>query len=351
MLIRPECHCGIFPEDCDYHRPVAKTEEFWSHVGFQARPVAKAPSLPEGFGYSLNCLADVLQPELSRQSRRTAYISDKIYLVSGGRDEDSFGKNAAFDVGQHLPPAITPWVTYRSSFLLSEQQRASLKNPVGLRDAIGYSVACCHSTIMAQIECDMLTSSGTDANDNPTIQGLFGGAISANMAPYLGISPSHYPDWSSTVLANGGVDRFLTLRMLEDAEKFLGHRFSDVIVSRDVYRKWQHFFVSPEYSAPSYKERPVTVSPLVPARSLAFVLRSGIKAKQLKRVVGATEAAWRKEHGVPEQATEPSCLSDVKPTIVATMSDGGNVRISVRVTIAAAVVDRKAQALITDIAV
>jgi hypothetical protein len=38
------CKCGICIEDCEYHKPEVKTEEWWQHVGF-----ASNSALPKNY--------------------------------------------------------------------------------------------------------------------------------------------------------------------------------------------------------------------------------------------------------------------------------------------------------------
>ena len=189
-----------------------------------------------------NALPQLFEDELQRQWNRTTVLLNKIMAARGV--SEGKGKNVAFDVeftgataatvaeGSDIPateyaqdidvPAIAAWAHYRSSFQVTETELDAAFSsgpqgmPTALKDIFGARVLSAGALIASQIESDSMTGTGVDSNGNPTVIGIYGGALGTG--PYLGINPVTYSEWSGNVLANGGTARQLTPDLLETAD-------------------------------------------------------------------------------------------------------------------------------------
>lgn len=174
-----------------------------------------------------NALPQLFEDDLQRQWNRTTVLLGELQARKGV--SEGKGKNVAFDVeftgataatvaeGADVPttefaqdidvPAFAPWATYRSSFQVTETEidAAFTSGPQGmpgaLRDIFGSRILSAGAIIASQIENDALIGTGVDSSGNPTIVGIYGGAIAATGA-YLSINTAQYSEWAANVTSN-----------------------------------------------------------------------------------------------------------------------------------------------------
>lgn len=296
----------------------------------------------------------------------------------------------ATDIDQ---PCTFAWATYRSSFQVSEQEIDGARNAAGsaaaLRDIFEARILSAGATIASQIESDALTGTGVDANGNPTLVGIYGGALTASGA-YGGINANTYSEWAANVLANGGTTRSLTPDLVEQADQniFTGSSipWNLVMTSAGVARKYTDLFtqggsaaqnvplvrmndnagrpvygLSPaldgqgQLDSIQFKGRKVLRNRLNPTGKLALLNTDFIKIKYLPRTLSAADKEFLRMMGIegssgggavggPVQATGiPMRITNISKT-------GDSLKVSCRVTLAMAVVRRNAQALLQDLA-
>jgi hypothetical protein len=225
----------------------------------------------ENLATIFNALPQLFEGELQRQWNRTTVFLDQIRAAKGV--SEGKGKNVAFDVefsgatastvaegsdvasteyAQDIDvPAIAPWAHYRSSFQVTETEldAAFSSGPAGmptaLTDIFGARILSAGAQIAAQIENDALIGTGVDTNGNPTVIGIYGGAISAT-GVYLNINPATYTEWASNVTSNGGVTRQFTPDLAEQVDTNIFTSASIpwnlAMTSPGVARKWSQFF-------------------------------------------------------------------------------------------------------------
>lgn len=197
----------------------------------------------ENLATIFNALPQLFSEELERQWNRTTVFLDQIRAAKGV--SEGKGKNVAFDAeftgatgqtvaeGSDIPsteyaqdlevPAYAPWAHYRSSFSVTETEldAAFSSGPAGmptaLKDIFGARVLSCGSVIAQAIESDALVGTGVDGLGNPTVIGIYGGAISAT-GVYLGINPATYTEWAANVTSNGGVTRQYSPDLVEQVD-------------------------------------------------------------------------------------------------------------------------------------
>lgn len=189
-----------------------------------------------------NALSQYFDPVLQRQWNRTTVFLGAL-ASSPGKPTEWGGKNVAFDVeftgatagtvaegsdvaaseyAQDIDlPAVLPWATYRSSFWVTEQEVDAAFGSAGtandLMDIFGSRILSAGAIIASQLENDALVGTGVDASGNPTVIGIYGGALTASGA-YAGINANTYSEWQGNVLANGGTPRTLTPDLVEQAD-------------------------------------------------------------------------------------------------------------------------------------
>jgi len=358
-----------------------------------------------------NALPQLLEEDLHRQWNRTTFLLGALQAKAG--ISEGKGKNVAFDVeftgataqtvaeGSDVPasefaqdidvPAMAPWATYRSSFQVTETEVDAAATsgpqgmPVALKDIFGARILSAGAIIASQIENDALTGTGVDANGNPTIVGLYGGAIAAS-GSYLGINPATYSEWAGNVTSNGGIGRQLTPDLVEqvDANIFTASSlpWDMCMTSAGVTRKWAQFFTqgsagnnnlplarmndnprNPQYGLGVVtgsdgqfdglylKGRPVMRNRLNPAGKMALINTNKIMFKYLPRKLTNLDLMYMQMFNLqgssgglaPIQATQ-------MPLRVATLAKtGDSVKITMMIRCQMAIVRRNAQGLLTDV--
>ena len=359
----------------------------------------------------LSALSQIFAPEIKRQWNRTTHFLGAVSAVPGGVSPGG-SKNVAFDVeftgatagtvaegadiaaGEYNSDinvaAVFNWATYRSSFQISEQEVDIARTSIGSADAImnifGNRILGCSAQLARAIETDCMTGTGVDANGNPTIVGIFGGALSASGA-YGGLTPATYPEWAANVVANGGVARTMTPDILSQADQqiFVNANvpWNLTMTTAGIVRKYESFFTTgaafgtpqplvrmsdgganPQYTMgfPNdgqmqpgqgmyYKGYPLIRNPVAPTGKFAFLNTDHIRIKYLPHNPTQNEIEFFAKMGIqgssggmaPIQATQiPVRLIEVAKT-------GDSHKISMRVTLAMAVTRRNACAIVQDL--
>jgi hypothetical protein len=358
----------------------------------------------------LSALSQTFSPDIQRQWNRICPFLGA--LSATGSMGEAKGKNVAFDVeftgatagtvaegsdvasGEYNSdinvPATFQYATYRSSFQISEQEVDMARSSIGTADALmnifGERILGCSQQLARAIETDCLTGTGVDANGNPAIVGIFGGALSAS-GNYGSLNPATYSEWAGNVVANGGVNRALTPDLLAQAD---GQIFTAaslpwnmIMTSVGVARKYESFFttgaafgtqqplvrMNDNTSSPAYgmgvannermqmetlfyKGKPVLRNPVAPTGKLALLNTDQIKIKYLPHVPTRAEIELFDTIGLQSSTGGNANIqaTSIPVRLVELAKTGDSHKISMRVTLAMAVTRRNACALVQDIA-
>lgn len=357
-----------------------------------------------------NALSQIMDPDLTRQWNRTTYLLK--WIAESGNIKPGMGKNAAFDVeftgatagtvaegsdvaaGEYNQdinePAIFSWATYRTSFQISEQEidaaRTSVGTPERLRDLFGARIVSANAILAKSVEQDLLTGTGVDVNGNPTLIGIFGGALSAS-GIYGGLNPATYTEWASTLLANGGVTRSLTANLMNQADNAIfiaaSLPWNLIVTSAGVAAKYEQFFTTgygnagnfplarandsaanPQYGLGAtlngvgemesllWKGKRVQRNPLAPTGKMAFLNTEFIKLQYLPHMPTRNEIEFFESLGLTgSSGDEPATKMTVPLPVrfVEIAKTGDSHKISARLTVAAAVTRRNSMAVVQDI--
>jgi hypothetical protein len=357
-----------------------------------------------------NALSQIMDGDLTRQWNRATYLLK--WIAAAGGIKAGSGKNAAFDVeftgatggtvaeGSDVAateynsdvnePAIFPWATYRTSFQISEQEvdaaRTSIGTPDKLRDLFGSRIISANAFLAKSVEQDLLTGTGVDTNGNPTLIGIFGGALSAS-GIYGGLNPATYTEWASTLLANGGTLRSLTINLMNQADNAIfiaaSLPWNLIVTSAGVAAKYEQFFTAgtgntggvpmtrmndnvqdPGYGMGAalndigqmdnllWKGKRVQRNPLSPTGKVAFLNTEYIRMQYLPHMPTRNEIEFFDSIGLTgSSGDEPSTRMTVPLPVrfVELAKTGDSHKISARVTIAAALLRRNAMAVVQDI--
>ena len=361
----------------------------------------------------LSALSQTFQPDIKRQWNRICPLLGA--LSASGSMGEAKGKNVAFDVeftgatagtvaegadiaaGEYNSdinvPAVFNYATYRSSFQISEQEVDMARSSLGTADALmnvfGERILGCSQQLARAIETDCLTGTGVDSNGNPTIVGIFGGALSASGA-YGGLNPATYSEWGSNVLANGGTLRTLSPDLMAQADGLIYTAstlpWNVMLSSVGVARRYESMFTtgayqgtqqslvrmmdngtSPQYgmgipndgqmqwSDLYYKGKRVVRDPVSPANKIAFLNTDLIKVKYLPHVPTKNEIELFDMLGLVGQTGAgsggqgPIQATSIPVRLVEIAKTGDSHKISMRVTLAMAVTRRNACALLQDV--
>ena len=362
----------------------------------------------ENLSYIFSALSQILMPEMHRQWNRTTVLLGELSAVPNGITEGS-GKNTQFatefsgatastvaegsdvavsEFGSDVNvPATAPWCTYRSSFQLSEQEmdaaRGASGSPDELRNLFGPRILSAGAVIARAIETDALTGTGVDVNGNPTLVGVFGGAISAT-GNYLGLNPIAYPEWAGNVTSNGGVARTLTPDLMDTVDQNIFTACSEpwnlLMTTGGVVRKYKGFFSgggtpsaglarfmdkadAPQYGYGNrvddqgqqeslwYGGKRVFRNAVAPSGKLAFLNTRHIKIKYLPHTPSEREKEFFEKIGLKGQSGTfgPVQATSMPARAVVLAKTGDSIKVSVRITCAMAVTRRNSCGLLTDV--
>lgn len=166
-------------------------------------------------------------------------------------------------------PATLGWGMYRAPFALSDsevmQAMQGIGSPEALEDLLGERMLTRAAYLASKINQDFYAEDGTDGSGNPTLVGLFGGALAAT-GVYAGIDRSTYPEHATNVLANGGTPRSLTVDLMNQAEALLysacGRNHDWIQTSVGVRRKYKGLFeTAVQWRTPDSQNVPGVVDP------------------------------------------------------------------------------------------
>jgi hypothetical protein len=356
-----------------------------------------------------NALSQIMDPDLTREWNRTTYLLK--WIAAAGGIKPGMGKNAAFDVeftgatagtvaeGSDVQateynsdinePAIFSWATYRTSFQISEQEidaaRTSVGTPERLRELFGSRIISANAILAKSVEQDLLTGTGVDINGNPTLIGVYGGALSAS-GPYGGLNPATYTEWASTLLANGGTLRSLTVNLLNQLDNaiFIASSlpWNLILTSAGVAAKYEQFFTAGTGNAGSFpivrtetngdptyglgaamndigqmdnlmwKGKRVMRNPLAPTGKLSFLNTEFIKMQYLPHLPTKNEIEFFEMLGLTgSSGDEPVTRMTVPLPVrfVELAKTGDSHKISGRLTCAVAFTRRNAMGICQDI--
>jgi hypothetical protein len=357
----------------------------------------------------LSALSQTFAPDIKRQWNRICPFLG--VLSATGSMGEAKGKNVAFDVeftgatagtvaegsdvatGEYNSdvnvPAVFNYATYRSSFQISEQEVDMARSSMGTADALmnvfGERIAGCSAQLARAIETDCLTGTGVDSAGNPTIVGIFGGALSASGA-YGGLNPATYSEWASNVIANGGVLRALGPDLLAQADGSIytaaSLPWNLIMTSVGVARKYESFFttgnafgtqqplvrMNDNPTAPSYgfgvandaqmqmdqlfyKGKRVLRNPVAPTGKLALLNTDHISIKYLPHVPTRAEIEMFDSIGLQGSSggNAPIQATGIPVRLVELAKTGDSHKISMRVTLAMGITRRNACALAQDV--
>lgn len=353
-----------------------------------------------------SALSTFFAPDLHRQWNRTSVLLG--LLAAKGDVGDGKGKSVNFDLeftgntassvaeGSDVAaseyasdvnvPAILPWAHYRSSFQISETEfdaaMTSQGIPAALQDLFGDRILGAGAQIARKIEQDALTGTGVDVNGNPTLIGLYGGALVAS-GSYAGVNTGTYSEWASNITSNGGVVRTLTPDLMSsvDANIFTASslQWDALMSSAGVLRKYESIFTTNAQGGPLarfndrasspayglgfaadgqgqpvdawYKGRPVLRNPVNPSGKAVFLNTSKIQVKYLPRSMTPQDAVFAKIMGIEGSSggSAPIQATKIPARIAILAKTGDSIKVSVKVTLQMCVTRPNALGLLTDI--
>lgn len=206
-----------------------------------------------------NALSLTFQPKLARQWNRMARTLALLEAKPGqGKsvnwDVSVTGQTAATytegdDVGSGellidtKLPATLAWGLYRNAFGLTEHQIEAAMNSRDtaeeLTQLLEESVFESHAALASKLNADLFAGTGSGA-----LVGLDGALLTSST--YGGIDVGTYTDFASTVNANGGVSRALTVDLMNTVESSIftksGHRPDVIVTTPAIHAKYKSLF-------------------------------------------------------------------------------------------------------------
>jgi hypothetical protein len=361
----------------------------------------------ENLSSILFALSQIMAPDLERQWNRTSVFLGALSATKGAVSEGG-GKNTAFDAefsgataqtvaeGSDVAaseyasdvnvPATFPWCHYRSSFQVTETEldaaTSSVGTPDALRDLFGNRILDAGAILARQIETDALTGTGVDAFGNPTLVGIYGGALTAT-GGYGNLNPATYPEWASNVVSNGGVARALTADLLEQVDQNIFTASSIpwnlAMTSAGVLRRYSAIFTSNSQGGPVirmndnaqspkmglgwaldsqsqpidawFKGKPVIRNAVNPSGKLALLNTNKIKIKYLPRVLTQADKDFMRMVGLEGSSggNAPIQATSIPARIVVLAKTGDSYKLSLKTTIAMGITRRNACGTLVDL--
>ncbi len=322
-------------------------------------------------------LGQTFAPMLYRQWNRSAVLASMLPVSPG------HGKNAAWDVeftgatadtvdegsdvvpGEFTSdvniPAILQWAHYRSSFQISETEMDAAATSIGIAEALvdlfGNRVLGAGAKIAEKINQDLYAGTGTGGGGEPTIVGIYAGALEPT-GTYATIDRASQAEWAGNKLANGAVLRALTHDLLYTLEEQIytncGEPPNVIVTSPGIYRKYAGLFEEVRrlatdgmgpmgYQAgasslfwkgmPVIRDRNNTVNNLAMLNtnyiSTKFLPRAGVPQdaviQQMKEIVGSTGG----DAGDPELT-----MTSIPARCAVLAKTGDSVKMSVKTSVA-----------------
>lgn len=144
---------------------------------------------------------------LSWNARFTA-ASYHAAVIADGADVTAYNSDVKV-------PATLQYGTYHDSFSVTGKARAAAavtRNPAELEDLFAEEIEESVTRLASNIAADVYTGDGSSDTIMGLVDGTAGGIIATGT--YAGINRSTYPEWGGNVLANGGVERPLTVGLM-----------------------------------------------------------------------------------------------------------------------------------------
>lgn len=349
-----------------------------------------------------SALSLFFQPTLHKQWNRVAPLLNS--LNATGDVGDGQGKSVNFDVEfsgntaqtvaegsdvassefnqDPILPVTLPWAHYRSSFQVSETLVAAALGsggtPEKVRAIFQDRILGAQAKLARQIEQDLFTGTGVDANGNPTIIGMTSALLLSGA--YGGINVATYPEFASTILGNGGVLRALTtdLMALADANIFTASNedWRFMLSDANLQRKYEGLFgpSSPtntplvrindenrmnfgtmsddrmQPSALTFKGRRYFRDSACPANKLFFCNPDHIQVKYLPPIKTPIDSAyWQIVQANGSNGADLTDVTGIPVRVVALAKTGDSYKISVKVDIQAGFTRPNTMAIIQDL--
>lgn len=268
-------------------------------------------------------LATLFEDRIANQINRAVVLGQLLPVTAGQ------GKNIQWDakVGTAVPtsavlaegadvvtwnhdtvtPAVLQYGTYHDAFAiggLSLDLAAAAGNPAELANLLEQKLQESVTRLAAAIATGIYSGTGATGN----ILGLFhtaggdpAGALQAT-GTYASISRAAQPQWASNVLANGGVERALTIELMREMDRRIyeaSGKNADLIVCpplihekyglllgqprryvQDVYVRGQKITLDGGYKALEFDGIPVIRDALCPAGHMAWLTTEEVHLKQ-----------------------------------------------------------------------
>ena len=350
-----------------------------------------------------SALSTFFAPDLYKQWNRTALLTSMLAArqatsAGGGKSVNfvvEFSGNQAATVAEGSDvastefasdenvPAVLPWAHYRTAFQISETEYAAALSSGGTPDALRRlfddRVMGGGARLMNTIERDLLIGTGVDSLGNPTLVGLYNGAL-VNSGSYAGISTASYPEWASNILGNGGVGRALTSDLLAqaDAEIFAGSSepWNLAMTTAQITRKFEGLFTSatvpmirmndnpsdPKYGLGNaldpqaqptglyYKGQPLIRNQMNPAGKLLLLNTRKIEIKYLPHPISPDDAAYSQiVEGEGSNGFGTIQATKIPIRIAMLAKTGESYKVMMTVTLQSCVTRPNASALISDV--
>jgi hypothetical protein len=211
------------------------------------------------------------------------------------------GANITGDDYRLEKPATLNWKRLKSEFQVAGDALAAAATggPAAYANLLGKEIMDAARDLAIETG-KQLYGDGT-GNAGKDLDGL--AAIVANTGTYAGIdrAVADHAQWKATVLANGGVDRALTVDLMREAERKVfeasGFPPDFIITTPAIYAKYEALFDSPkrltigqsEYdlgaSQLAFKGIPIIRDPQCPAKTMYFLTKDSIDFIQLPPVI------------------------------------------------------------------
>ena len=213
-------------------------------------------------------LSTTFATRLARQMNRTAILAQLLRVVPN--DGPGGGKQVAWDIETSgatavnfaegadvttfnydpLQPATLPYGMYQSAFELSNlvlnAAAASMRDgqPSEVGKLVEERIYGALTKIASQVNADLFNGTGTGTGGNPNVIGFSSALI--DTGSYAGISTTSYTEFASTIVANGGTARPLTLDLMSQVEAAIyiasGKQVTSVVGDPGIIRRYEGLF-------------------------------------------------------------------------------------------------------------
>lgn len=294
----------------------------------------------ETFSSISGALSSIIDFKSVFQMNRSAVLSSILPFAEGaGKNlqwDAVFGTNAPADVtiaegadvttfeNDTYVPAVLQWGNYSTAFSMTGKALAAAKTS-------NQDLADLCKTLMEQgitrltkgINRDLYAGIGTGS----FIAGLDGAGAVAATGTYAGINRATYPQWAANVLANGGVGRSLTTRLMRDMKRTIYEACGepiDLIITTPLLHEAYGMLTDPNrryveniqlrgqtitldagYRALEFDGTPMLMDTDCPAGMMYFLNTNYVKLRQLPAgpccFVNGNAPGYVRLHGTPNE--------------------------------------------------